>query len=185
MLLEEKPLLRQSPRKPLVLRGSAFVACLEFGQWLTHPRLVPESYIHTLICQWHFTGAKFRQILGFSYPWMPLYLKESHGWIWCAGEVKPALSLFRMHIPHRRVWKEKPSNAPTPPSFSRASLGAAVLTGKLGQQVLPGLLPPAWVQCLSQGRPPPTGCLCPLPGDKQEEWRRVSHCPKSFQTPKG
>lgn len=60
-----------------------------------------------------------------------------------------------------------------------------MLTGKLGQQVLPGLLPPAWVQCLSQGRPPPTGCLCPLPGDKQEEWRRVSHCPKSFQTPMG
>lgn len=68
MFLEEKPLVRQSPRKPLVLRGSAFVARLEFGQWLTHPRLVPESYIHTLICQRHFMGAKFRQIVGFSYP---------------------------------------------------------------------------------------------------------------------
>lgn len=94
MFLEAKPLLRQSPRKPSVLRGSAFL-----GQWLTHPRLVPESYRHTLICHWRFMGAKFRQVVGFPYPYMPLYLQEPHGWIWCA-EVKPALSLFRVHIPH-------------------------------------------------------------------------------------
>lgn len=31
VLLEEKPLLHQSPRKPSVLRGSAFVARLGYG----------------------------------------------------------------------------------------------------------------------------------------------------------
>lgn len=59
-----------------------------------------------------------------------------------------------MHIPHHRVRKEKPFNAPTPPSFLRASLGAVVVMGKLGQQVLPGVLPPAWLQCPSQSKSP-------------------------------
>lgn len=71
--------------------------CCTPGLWLTHPRLVPETYIHTLFCQWCFTGAKCRQIVGFSYPYMPLYLQEPHGWIWCAGEVKPALSVLNAH----------------------------------------------------------------------------------------
>lgn len=71
--------------------------CCTPGPWLTHPRLVPESYIHTLICQRRFMGAKFRQMVGFSYPYMPLYLKEPPGWIWCAGEVKAALSVSNAH----------------------------------------------------------------------------------------
>lgn len=71
--------------------------CCTPGLWLTHPRLVPESYIHTLICQQRFMGAKFRQMVGFSYPYVPLNLKEPHGWIWCAGEVKPALSVSSTH----------------------------------------------------------------------------------------